>query len=288
MRSEFDNKIIVIGANGQLGSDICKAFYDKFEVIPLTHKNIEITDINNVKFTVEKYVPDWIINTAAYHNVPECERNPEKALSVNAIGAFNLAKVCKEKKIKLVHISTDYVFDGKKRSPYFENDIPNPLNVYAISKLTGEFIVRQLPNHYIIRVASLFGVAGCRAKGGGNFIETMLNLAKTRDTISVTSNIICSPTYTYDAAAEIKQIIAEDIPPGTYHVVNSGSCSWYEFALEIFNQMDISLDVLPKEESEEVEGVVRPLYSALSSNILKPIRSWQDALSAYLMERSAS
>jgi dTDP-4-dehydrorhamnose reductase len=276
-------KVTIIGANGQLGKDLIKVF-NKNGLNPLTHQEIEITDFLQSRNVIEKYMPEVIINTAAFHNVPECEKNPEKAFLVNSIGVKNLANICRNNDIILVHISTDYVFDGKKNSPYIEEDIPNPLNVYGISKLAGEFFAKKVEKHYIIRVASLFGISGCRAKGGGNFVKTMLNFAKTKEVIQVTSNIICSPTYTFDAALKIKEILEEKLPYGIYHVTNSGSCSWYEFALEIFNQIGANIKVEKRIEDEEIAGVKRPLYSALTSNKIRPLRHWKEALKAYLEE----
>lgn len=268
-----------------MGTDIQKVF-DPQDIIPLIQPDIEITDYAQSKTVIEKHKPDIIINTAAYHNVPDCEKNPQQAFLVNGIGVRNLVQICKEKPIKLVHISTDYVFDGHKKQPYVEEDVPNPLNAYAVSKLAGEYFAKRLKDHYIIRVASLFGVAGCLGKGGTNFVETMLSLAKTKPSLQVTSNIICSPTYTYDAATRIKEILEDDYPSGIYHVVNNGQCSWYEFALEIFKQSGLNIKVEPRMEEKERAGVVRPLYSPLTSTKLNPMRDWPEALKAYLKERS--
>ncbi|MCP2518858.1 dTDP-4-dehydrorhamnose reductase [Candidatus Aminicenantes bacterium AC-335-A11] len=276
-------KVLIIGSNGQLGNDLVRVF-DRDDLYPLTHQEIEITDFSRTKNIIEKFMPEVIINTAAFHNVPECEKKPERAFLVNSIGVKNLADICRANNITLVYISTDYVFDGKKNSPYNEDDTPNPLNVYGISKLAGEFLAKRTEKHYIIRVASLFGVSGCRAKGGGNFVKTMLNFAKTKESIQVTSNIICSPTYTLDAAKKIREILDEGFPYGIYHVTNSGSCSWYEFAVEIFNQIGANIKVERRIENEEIAGVKRPLYSALTSKKIKPLRHWKEALKAYLKE----
>lgn len=278
-------KILLIGANGQLGTDIRKVFPPD-RIIPLTHNEIEISDYDKTREVIGQYAPDVVINTAAYHNVPECEKHPQQAFLINAIGVRNLVRACRERDIKLLHISTDYVFDGKKKQPYTEDDIPNPLNVYAVSKLAGEFFARCWEKHYIIRVAGLFGLTGCRAKGGKNFVESMLELARTQETLSVTANIITSPTYSVDAAARIKEILDNNYPPGIYHIVNAGQCSWYEFALEIFRQKGFKVKVEPKTEEAEVAGVTRPLYSALTSRKLKPLRPWPEAISFYLKEKA--
>lgn len=276
-------RVLVIGANGQLGTEILKTFEEK-TIIPLSHKDIEIADYVQSKKTIEKHKPEILINTAAYHNVPECEKNPEMAFSTNSIGVKNLADICQDNQIKLVHISTDYVFDGKKNTPYTEEDIPHPLNAYAISKLAGEFLAKKAEKHYIVRLASLFGVSGCRAKGGRNFVKTMLEVAKSKDAIQVTSNIISSPTYAYDAALKIKELIEEAHPYGIYHITNSGYCSWYEYALEIFKLIGATIKVEKKIEKEEMEGVKRPLYTPLTSTKIKSLRHWKEALKDYLKQ----
>lgn len=278
-------KVLLIGANGQLGRDIVTVFKPG-EIISLVHEDIEIADFESVKKNLEKLQPEIVINTAAYHNVPECENNPDKAFLINSVGLKNLSKICHHNRMGLVHISTDYVFDGNKKSPYTEGDTPNPLNVYGVSKLAGEFFVRRLEKHYVVRLASLFGKAGCRAKGGGNFVKTMLHLAGAKDRIQVTSNVICSPTYTKDAAIRIRELLAERYPSGIYHVTNSGFCSWYEFALEIFSQAKVEIRVDKKIEEKEVEGIERPLYSPLASDKTPPLRHWKEGLKAYLREEN--
>lgn len=285
-------KIILIGADGQLGTDLAKVFKNngstrpnKFVLTELTINDLDITDFAKTKDLITKVKPDVIINTSAYHNVPECEKNPDKAFLVNTIAVRNLAMICRSFNIRLIHFSTDYVFDGKKKRPYNEDDVPNPLNVYAVSKLAGEFFVNQAPDHYVIRVASLFGTAGCLGKGGTNFVESILKLAKTQDKLQVTANITHSPTYTYDAALKIKEMIQDEYPSGLYHLTNFGSCTWYDFALEIFKLSNIKIKVEPKEEQEEQAGVRRPLFSALASKKLTPLRPWPDALKHYLADR---
>lgn len=283
-------KILLIGSDGQLGTDIIKTFKGNnkngFSVKGLTIKDLDITDFLKVKKTVEEYKPDVVINTAAYHNVPECEKNPEQAFLINTIAVRNLANICRQFNIKLIHFSTDYVFNGRKMRPYNENDEPQPLNVYAISKLAGESFVKLMPDYYVIRVASLFGTAGCLGKGGTNFVESMLKLAKTNKTIQVSSNITSSPTYTYDAAVKIKEMLAGNYPPGIYHLTNSGYCTWYEFAEEIFRQSGINVKIEPKQEQEEQAGVKRPLFSALTSKKIPPLRTWIEALKHYLSSKN--
>ncbi len=278
-------KTLIIGADGQLGSDLM-AIFGPEETIPLTHADIEITDFEQSRRVLEEHGAEIVINTAAYHNVPQCEKDPARAFLVNSMGLRNLSEICFDRRVTLVQVSTDYVFDGKKDSPYAESDVPHPLNTYGVSKLAGEFFTRWVEKHYVVRLASLFGKTGCRAKSGGNFVKTMLRLAKTKDLVQVTSNIICSPTYTKDAAVKIKELLDEDYPSGVYHAANGGFCSWYEFALEIFAQAKIEIDVEQKVESEIEGGVRRPLYSPLVSEKIKPVRDWREALRAYLIEEN--
>jgi len=281
-------KILVIGAYGQLGSDIVKVLSSE-KVIPLTHKDIEIADELSVKNAITSYNPDIVINTAAYHNVKECEKNDIKSFEVNALGAKNLAIACKKKNIILVHISTDYVFDGKKRKPYIESDSPCPLNVYGISKLAGEYYIRYIwPKHFIIRTSGLYGLAKCRAKGG-NFIDLMLKLAKEKDEIQVVDDEILTPTYTLDLAQKIKEIIKIKYF-GLYHITNNGFCSWYEFARKIFEFSGLKVNLKRTTVKEFGGEVKRPRYSVLRNYALEKLgmddmRNWEEALKDFLSVR---
>jgi len=276
-------RVIIIGANGQLGNDLVSHLSGAYDVISLTHDNLEITDSAQVKMVIKKYSPGVLINTAAYHNLNECEENPSKAFLVNAVGVKNLADASKEKNIRLVHISTDYVFDGAKNTPYFEDDVALPASVYGISKLAGEFFAKRAGNYMVIRVASLFGVTGCRAKKGKNFVENMLELSKTKDSIEVSRNVYSSPTYTRDASLIIGKLLANNAASGVYHLTNGGGCSWHEFACEIFSQSGIDIEV--KERYEDGDSTFRPLYTVMQSKKIPELRSWKDALADYLKER---
>lgn len=274
-------KTLLIGSQGQLGTEIVKIFPG---AVPVDLPEVDVTVPASVERAVEACRPDVILNTSAYHNVPDCEKNTELAFRVNAIAVRNLAEICKVRGLAFVHVSTDYVFDGRKNGPYTEADVPNPLNAYGISKLAGEFFARKPERSYVVRLSSVFGVAGCRGKGGKNFVKTMLEFAKTRDRVQVTSNIISSPTYAADAAVKIKEILEKGLPPGLYHLANGGSCSWHEFALEIFRLIGAKIAVEEKLETEELAGVLRPMNSALVSTKIAPVRSWRDALKANLKE----
>jgi dTDP-4-dehydrorhamnose reductase len=172
-----------------------------------------------------------------------------------------------------------------KGAPYTENDAPNPLNTYGVSKLAGEFFACQVPVHYVVRVSSLFGITGSVAKGGTNFVKLMLKAAQTRDRVAVSSNIFSSPTYAPDAAVRIREILEAGMPSGVYHVTNDGQCSWHDFASAIFTEIGAGIALEPRVETPELEGGLRrPLRTALRSVKAKPIRPWQEALKDYLKE----
>ena len=279
-------KVAIIGANGQLGSDLVKVFGE--DAIPLTHKDLDVTNIDSLD-VLKELCPDVIINTAAYHRTDECEENPEKTFLVNSVGARNVAIIAKETNAINIYISTDYVFDGEKGKPYSEKDVPNPINAYGVSKYAGELLTRYIHRkHYIIRVASLFGVAGASGKGG-NFVETMIRLAKAGREIRVVNDIFMSPTYTKDAATAIKAIIENKLPYGVYHVTNKGFCSWYEFSKAIFEITGIEAKLIPITSKEFPTKARRPKFSALSTEKLSSyginMRSWREALRAYLKEK---
>ena len=225
-------KIAVIGSTGQLGTDLMKTLNVGHDVVGLAHNDIEVADYESC-LILKDHQPDVIINTAAFHKTDLCEDEPLKTFSVNALGARNVTVISKEIGATAVFISTDYVFDGIKKEPYTEDDVPAPVNTYGISKLAAEHFARQNPKHYIVRVASVFGEAGASGKGG-NFVETMMTKAKKNESITVIDDMWMSPTYTKDAAAILKGILELQLPYGTYHATNKGYCSWYQFAQEIF------------------------------------------------------
>jgi dTDP-4-dehydrorhamnose reductase len=280
-------RVAIIGSTGQLGTDLVKAFQKGNEVIGLTHRDLEVVDYNSC-LLLKGYRPDIVINTAAFHKTDQCEDEPLRAFSVNSIGARNVAVTSKEIGATTVFISTDYVFSGSKGSPYTEEDVPMPINTYGISKLAGELFTKQNPKHYIIRVASLFGVAGASGKGG-NFVETMISKAKKNDPISVIDDMWMSPTYTKDAASVIKTVIEQNIPFGIYHVTNSGFCSWYQFAEQIFNLLGLIVNVTPIKSYQLPTKAKRPEFSALQNLNLKKfgieMPEWKDALRNYLIEK---
>lgn len=277
--------ILLVGADGQLGFELLRELGPA--AIALTHRDIEIGDAVGTLASVEAAAPETVINTAAYHNLPDCEKDPERAFRVNVLGPRNLARACRKTGARLVHISTDYVFDGRKQAPYTEDDVPCPLNVYGASKAAGEFFVPAAGRWLTIRTSSLFGIRGCRAKGGRNFVKTMLLAAGSRPALEVSANIVSSPTSARDAARKIRELLERDAPSGIYHVANGGAVSWYEFAREIFRQAGLTVEVRPRQETEEAEGLKRPLATPLASVKGASLRPWTEALRDYLGEEGA-
>ncbi len=281
-------RVLIAGSRGQLGTDLVHSFSD-CQVTPYTSEDMEITDEAQVQQRIAFTSPDLVINAAAFTRVDECERENGKAFNINALGPRNLALACKKWDVPLVHISTNYVFDGEKESPYDETDCPRPLNTYGITKLAGEHYVQAIwPKHYIIRVSGLFGLTPSRMKGT-NFVETMLRLGKKGTPLRIVSDEYLAPTYTVDAAKAIREIIkAERF--GLYHLSNSGQCSWYEFAKEIFCQSGLSVALESVSAKEYGAPAKRPKNSVIVSNYLKThdiphLPPWQEALAHYLKHR---
>lgn len=280
-------RIAIIGSSGQLGTDLLKALRNQHETIGLTHKDIEVTDYSSC-LTLKSSRPDVIINTAAFHKTDQCEEEPLKAFSVNAIGSKNITTISREIGAISLFISTDFVFDGSKKEPYTEEDPPNPINTYGISKLAGELYTKQNPQHYIIRVASLFGAAGASGKGG-NFVETMIAKAHKSEAISVVNDMWMSPTYTKDAASAIRKILESSAPCGVYHVTNQGHCTWLQFAEEIFRLTGLQPNLTPTKTENLQFKAKRPRFSALNTTKLEKhgisMRGWKEALKDYLTEK---
>lgn len=283
-------RVAIIGANGQLGNDLVEVFSEdpEFEVIPLTHKDLDVTVLDSLKI-LKDIKPDVVINTAAYVRVDDAELYPEKAFAVNTIGALNVARVANEIDAVNVYISTDYVFDGEKGEPYTEEDIPNPINVYGTSKYAGEIFTRNYsPKHYIIRVASLYGKAGASGKGG-NFVEWVIEKAKRGEELRIVDDQFMSPTYTKDVARTLRELLKMRPEFGVYHMVNEGFCSWYEFTTAIFGILGLEVQIKPIRSSELNRLAKRPKFSALKNKKLEKLnlkmRPWREALREYLREK---
>ena len=283
-------RVVIIGATGGLGSDLVEAFAAD-EVVGLAHGDVEVTEPSSVGEMLDRHRPEIVVNTAAFHNVPRCEIEPAQAYLVNAIGPRHLATACGKGGMRLVHVSTDYVFDGAKGAPYVENDLPNPLNVYAQSKLAGEYAVLSADGaHQVVRSSGLYGIRPCRAKGG-NFIDTMFKLAAEKPEVRVVRDEVLTPTFNWDLARQIR-VLALEGKPGLYHATNGGQCSWYEFAQMIFELGKLSTPLYPTSVTEFAAPVKRPFYSVLDNAFLRVqgldrMRPWQDALTDYMGRRLA-
>jgi len=285
---------VVLGANGQLGSDVCAAFAaDGHEVSALTHQDVEITSSESVKLAFEKARPEMVINAAAFSNVERCETDPALAFQVNALGGRNVAQACCVHGATIVHISTDYVFDGAKGTPYTELDVPCPLNVYGNTKLSGEFFVRSAnPRHFVVRVCGIYGRNPCRSKDGLNFVEKMLKLSREQQEIRVVDDEIVTPTPTVGVARQLTALSKTSVY-GLYHATAEGSCSWYEFARAVFDISGTRVRLERARRGEFPAKVRRPRYSVLENAALKReglnvFRHWKEGLEEYLATRETA
>jgi dTDP-4-dehydrorhamnose reductase len=281
--------IALLGSGGQLGRDLGPLLPG---VVPLTRTDADLTNPAVVAALLQRIRPRVVVNCAAYNLVDKAEAEPDAAFAVNAWAVRELAKVCRDIDAKLVHVSTDYVFglDADRDTPLRASDPPGPVGVYGLSKLAGEYLVRATaPRHLVVRTCGLYGAWGSGGKGG-NFVETMLRLANQGKPVRVVNDQRCTPSYTKDVAASIAELVRTDAA-GLVHVTNSGECSWYVFAVEIFRLAGVSAEVRPITSAEYGAAARRPAYSILSSDSLadhgipRP-RPWRDALAAYLTERA--
>jgi len=279
---------LLIGANGQLGSELRQVFGEG-DLVSLTHADLELTNPAQVRDTFFKYRPSLILNTAAYHRVDECEDQPERSFAVNAIAVRDLALMAGEIGAVLVHFSTDYVFNGTQRRPYREGDAPRPLSVYATSKLAGEYFVQAaLDRYFLIRTCGLYGLAGSRSKAG-NFVETILRLAADGREIQVVGDQIVTPTSVMDLARKVRQLVETDAY-GLYHITNNGECSWYQFGQAILELSGVRPHLTETTSAAYGARAARPAYSVLDNANLRSLglddlREWRDALADYLAER---
>ena len=277
--------VIVIGANGQLGSDIVRAAPKHIRVYPTTKDTMNVTNPTLLEKNISKLIPDVIINTSAYTNVDLAETEAESAFMVNSVGVKNLVDICIRKNIVLVHISTDYVFDGAKlrsQTPYYEDDTPNPLNIYGISKYAGELIIRNyMDKFYIVRTSALYGMKGSKGKGG-NFVYSILKRAKYQRYVNVVNDMYTSPTYTLDLANGIWQLLINGLDYGIYHMANSGHCTWYEFAEYIIRLSNLQATINPISYKDISLKAKRPLWSVLGTKKDIKLRHWKCALEEFM------
>ncbi len=275
-------RVLVVGCNGQLGSALMPvlARNRSLAVLGIDYPDIDIADPHSIDLVFGGFDPDFVINCAAYTAVDDAETNEEAAMRINGLGPRYLADECRKSGTWMVHVSTDYVFDGSATSPYAEDETPSPASAYGRTKLAGDQAVQELlpASHYLIRTAWLYGLQG------SNFVKTMLRLEKERDTVSVVTDQVGQPTYAADLATQIGLLLDRHPAPGTYHGTNSGEVSWFEFTREIFRLAGADPDrVLPTTSAEFVRPAPRPAYSVLGHDRwmqegLPEMRPWREAL----------
>jgi dTDP-4-dehydrorhamnose reductase len=281
-------RIAVIGAQGQLGSDLMPLLGER--AVALGHGDIELIAPATIEAALDARQPTHVINCAAYNLVDKAEEEPEAAFAVNAFGTRNLAQWCAAREVVLIHISTDYVFglDGQRQTPLSESDPTGPVSVYGASKLAGETFVRTIcPRHIVIRTCGLYGHRAARGKG--NFVETMLRLGRERPELKIVADQRCTPTSTADLARAVARLVETDAS-GVYHATNAGNCSWFQFASEIFRLANLPVRAIPVTAAEYKAKARRPDYSVLDGARLtgilgQPLAPWQDALERYLGSR---
>jgi dTDP-4-dehydrorhamnose reductase len=278
-------RICIVGANGQLGRDLIDTL-SGHEVISFSRKDFDVTDHARARQVITKAVPEMIVNLTAYHRVDDCEAKPDLAYNVNVLGALNLVRVANDLHAKVVQLSTDYVFDGNKSTPYVESDEAMPLSIYGNSRLAGEYLVRSQARHFVlIRTCGLYGRAGSQGKGG-NFVETMLKKARNHEAIQVVNDQTVTPTATADLARQLA-LLLNSPHEGLFHVTNEGACTWYEFAAAVFEIAGVSANLTPTTSAAYKTPARRPRYSVLENRRLKDLGlnrmlSWRDALIEYL------
>ena len=275
-------KVLVTGVKGQLGHDVVYELRKRgMEAVGVDIEEMDITDRDSVRNVMFENKPDAVIHCAAYTAVDAAEDNEDVCRKVNADGTQNIADACKELDIKMLYISTDYVFDGEGELPWDPDDVCHPLSIYGQTKYEGELAIQNtLKKYFIVRITWAFGV------NGKNFVKTMLNLAEKNSRITVVNDQYGSPTYTYDLAKLLVDMVLTE-KYGIYHAANEGICTWYEFTKEIFEQAGVNVKVVPVTSEEFKSRANRPKNSRMDKNKLEEngferLPSWQDALRRYL------
>lgn len=282
--------ILLIGKTGQLGGSILKE-KTSHRIYAPGRTELDIESRESCQDAIVKYRPDVVINTAAFHNVPQCEDEPQRAFEVNCLAVRDLALMCKKAEIILVTFSTDYVFGGKQNIPYKEDDRTNPLQMYGISRLGGELVaLATAPQHaVVIRTCGLYGLSGASSKGG-NFVDKRIADAQTHTQLDMGCDQVVSPTYTGDLVQAVLKLIEHpQLVPGIYHLVNEGECTWFEFTKAIYGLMGLDVIVHPVDRGGMSGEMSRPLYSALANTKAQALGitlpHWRDALQHYLREK---
>ena len=283
-------RFALIGVTGQLGHDLARTFDLPGELVRLTRADLDLTERSAIARVLREVRPTHVVNCAAYNLVDRAEDERDRAFALNAEAVGALADACETLGATLVHFSTDYVFDGAKRTPYSEDDAPAPLSVYAASKLAGEQLARERCRRaFVIRVCGLYGVAQSATAGRTNFVEAMLRMAANGQKIRVVSDQVLSPSYTLDLAPKVWRVLARGAP-GIYHLSSAGHTSFYDFAREIFRQSGLTPSLTPVTAAEYGARARRPPYSVMARTRLAALgeddlRPWPQALAAYLRER---
>ena len=281
-------KVLLIGYQGQLGSDLRKTF-DGEELILTGQSELLVQNASQVDAFIGSQRPDIILNCSAFHRVDDCEDELEQAFAVNVAGVRNLAVAARSVNSTLVHFSTDYVYDGDRRTPYTETDLPSPKCIYGVSKAAGELMLQSIwPRHFICRVSGLYGYAGSREKKT-NFVEMMLGLARQGKPIRVVDDQILTPTSTVDVAAAVRKLVKTE-HYGLYHLTSAGQCSWFEFASAIFELAGLHPQLNPVTSDAFPTKAKRPAYSVLDNVHYRSVGfedmpHWRDALRRYLAGR---
>ena len=278
-------KILITGHKGMLGSELMETLSVEHEVSGVDIEELDVTDLDATRRTIQDIQPEIIYHTASYNAVDQAESNWQETFNINAIGTRNVALAAREVDAMLVFFSTDYVFDGTKGTPYEEWDVPNPLGVYARSKAAAEWIIRSLlPNHFIVRVSWLIG------HNGPNFVEAILKKAQTGESLAVVNDQTGSPTFVVDLIGELLRIVPSGAY-GTYHISNNGACTWYDIAKAVLEIMNLDVPLRPIATQESGRTAPRPRFSYLRNAMLEltigdrmPI--WLDGLKRYLSKRN--
>lgn len=278
----MSTKIIIIGAQGMLGQELAKVFQEERPLL-WDLPQLDITDKDQVEQKIFKEKPNLVINAAAYNDVDGAEKNEALASKINGYAVGYLAKAINVVRGILVHYSTDYVFKGDNKEGYIEENQPNPQSAYARSKYLGEQeLQKNIKKFYLIRLSRLFGQAAISQNAKKSFVDQMLELAKTKSEINVINEELSCPTYAPDLAMQTYKIIKDQKPFGIYHVTNSGACTWYDLAKEIFTVKKINVKLTPVSSDFFPRLAKRPKYSILLNTKLSPLRNWQEALRKYL------
>lgn len=283
-------RILLIGRTGQLGGDLLR-HNPGHEIAAPGRGELDLTREDQLRAAIDRHRPELVINCAAFHNVPLCEDEPEQAFLVNCVAVRNLAAICREAGVRLVTFSSDYVFGGDRRTPWGEDDLPHPLQVYGISRLAGEHAaLTAAPEHaVVVRSCGLYGESGARSKGG-NFVDARVADLRAGRALEMAMEQIVAPTSTEDLSKAVLALAAHPaLRPGIYHLVNEGQCSWYELTVAIGEILGLEAKVTPVDRQGRTGSMLRPIYSVLANRkaralgiVLPP---WRDALERYLRRK---